>query len=296
MVYITQAMEFLKQEPLSKLISSIIIIGMFWLVKKFLARIIDKEVVNAGHRYTWQKTISYTLTIITILIVGRIWFAGFQSIATFLGLLSAGLAIALKDLIANLAGWLFIIWRKPFEVGDRIQLGDKAGDVIDLRPFQFTILEIGNWVEADQSTGRIIHIPNNLIFTQPLCNYNSEFVYIWNEIPVLITFESDWVKAKEILLTIANEKSPAITEEVEKQIRKAARRFLIIFHKITPAVYTNVKDSGVLLTIRYLVDAKERRGSSETIWEAILTEFGKNDDINLAYSTLRVMSESNKTQ
>lgn len=295
MDYMNQVVAFFQNEPLSKIISSVIIILVSWIIKLMLARLIEKRVSDARSRYSWQKTASYSITALAVVIIGRIWFAGFQSIATFLGLLTAGLAIALKDLIANLAGWIFIVWRKPFEVGHRIQIGDKAGDVIDLRPFQFSILEIGNWVAADQSTGRIIHIPNNLIFTQPICNYDSGFKYIWNEIPVLITFESDWMKAKDILLHIANEKTPPITAEVEKQIKRAARKFLIIYRKITPVVYTSVVDSGVMLTIRYLIGAKERRGSTEAIWEAILTEFAKNDNINLAYPTMRIMAEQNNS-
>src|SRR2546425_13182228 len=70
-------------------------------------------------------------TPIGLLVIGRIWFAGFQSIATFLGLVSAGVAIALKDILVNLAGWVFLMWRRPFALGDRIQIGQHAGDVID---------------------------------------------------------------------------------------------------------------------------------------------------------------------
>lgn len=111
-------------------------------------------------------------------------------------MLSAGIAIALKDPITDLAGWVFILWWKPFEVGDRIQLEDNAGDVIVIRIFQFTIIEIGNWVDADQSMGSILHIPNSKVFLEVLANYSIGFNYIWHEIGVLVTFESDWQKAK----------------------------------------------------------------------------------------------------
>ena len=67
------------------------------------------------------------------------------------------------------------------------------------RIFMFTLMEIGNWVDADQSTGRVIHIPNGKVFKEVLANYSKGFQYIWNEIPVLVTFESNWKKAKEIL-------------------------------------------------------------------------------------------------
>src|SRR5436309_2546056 len=124
------------------------------------------------------------------------------AIATFLGLFTAGLAIALKDIVANLAGWAYIVWRRPFDVGDRVQIGPHAGDVIDLHLFQFTLNEIGNWVKADQSTGRIIHIPNGKVLSEPLANYDKGFRYIWNEIPVVISFESDWKQAKRLLEAI----------------------------------------------------------------------------------------------
>jgi len=160
-----------------------------------------------------------------------------------------------------------------------------------VRPFQYTLLEIGNWVDADQSTGRIIHIPNHLVFNQPICNYDKGFKYIWNEIPVLITFESDWKKAKQILHKLANENALPVTEEVAKEIKNAIYQFMVVYHKVAPAVYTSVVESGVLLTMRYLVDVRERRTSTEAIWEGILTEFAKDNDIHLAYKTTRIMSE-----
>ena len=81
--------------------------------------------------------------------LGVIWLGNLTNLATYLGLVSVGLTIALSDPNANIAGWIFIFWQHPFDVGDRIQIGKHAGDVIDARIFQFTVLEIGNWVDAD---------------------------------------------------------------------------------------------------------------------------------------------------
>jgi small-conductance mechanosensitive channel len=208
-------------------------------------------------------------------------------LATFLGLFSAGMAIALKDPVANLAGWGFIIWRRPFELGDRIQIGEYAGDVVDIRIFQFTLLEIGNWVDSDQSTGRIIHVPNSKVFFESLANYTMEFNYIWNEIPVRITFESNWMKAKKLLLEIVNRHADNISDTIKEQVHHAARRFLIIYTKFTPIVYTSVKEYGVCLTIRYMCEPRRRRSSEEIIWEDILKSFAQEPDIEFAYPTQR---------
>ena len=219
--------------------------------------------------------------------MGRLWLEGVGSLVTYFGILSAGLAIALKELIANFVGWVFIVWRHPFEVGDRVQIGNVSGDVIDLRIFQFTLLEIGNWVDADQSTGRIIHVNNGRIFSDNLANYSKGFQHIWNEIPVLVTFESDWRKAKKILLDIANKHGETMSQAAAERLRKAARKFMIFYTTLTPTVYTSVQDCGVLLTIRYLCDPRKRRATTEEIWEDILLDFSTADDIDFAYPTQR---------
>ncbi|MCK4312735.1 MAG: mechanosensitive ion channel [Candidatus Cloacimonetes bacterium] len=278
---------FLNSPFAIQILKSIIIITILWIVKIVVVKLIQKHITDAKSRYRWRKVINSIIIVVIIILVGSIWYKGVQSIATYLGLLSAGIAIALKDVIANIAGWVYIISRSPFEVGDRIQIGHHAGDVIDLSLFEFSILEIGNWVDADQSTGRIIHIPNGKIFTLDLANYDKGFKFIWNEIRVVITFESNWQKAKKILLKIATKKSENITAPVERQIKRAARKFLIYYKNLTPIVYTYVKDHGVQLTIRHLCETRKRRGYTEAIWEDILTEFAKHKDIDFAYPTTR---------
>lgn len=270
-----------------KIFNSLVVIAILWLFHRLILRVIIYRISDTSIRYQWQKISGYIAFFIASLAVGRIWFEGVETVATFLGLLSAGLAIALKDPITNIFGWAFILWRRPFEVGDRIQIGDVSGDVIDLRIFQFTLMEIGNWVDADQSTGRILHVPNGMVFTTVVANYTKGSDYIWNEIPVLITFESRWEKAKQLLQQIIDNHVEIYSQNVEKSFQDATRRFLIKYNKLTPIVYTNVKASGVLLTIRYLCDPRQRRSSSQDIWEAILRVFAQHDDIDLAYPTQR---------
>jgi small-conductance mechanosensitive channel len=270
-----------------KLLASLVAVLVIWLLRFLLLRVVYARVSGAGARYQWRKTSAPLAFAAAALAVGRIWLEAFGSLVTFLGLLSAGLAIALKDPLGNMAGWAFIIWRKPFEVGHRIEIGGVAGDVIDIRIFQFSVLEIGNWVDADQSTGRIIHVPNARVFTEPQANYMHAFQYIWNEVPVLVTFESNWRRAKEILGSIATRFGEPESREAAEQVAQAARKYFIHYSTLTPTVYTSVKDSGVMLTIRHLCDPRKRRGVTGAIWEEILTEFGRCPDIDLAYPTQR---------
>lgn len=270
-----------------KLISSLLLILIAVLLRPLSTAIVGRRTEDPAVLYRWRKAAEYSALVIIVVGLSSIWLASAASLLTYLGLLSAGLAIALQDPITNLVGWLFIIWRRPFEVGDRIQVGERAGDVIDIRFFQFTLVEIGNWVDADQSTGRLLHVPNRKVFIESVANYSKGFPYIWHEIPVLITFESNWHKAKELLEGIVDNHPSPTKEEIEKAMQQAARRHMIVYENITPIVYTRVMDSGVRLTLRYLTPPRRRRSSEEAIWEAVLDAFAQEDDIELAYPTLR---------
>lgn len=282
-----QSITGLNIEVQDKIYVSVLIIITLWLIRYISYRIVCSKTENAQARYRWQKSLTYFTVITGMILIGRVWFAGMQSLATYLGLVSAGIAITLKDIFVSLAGWMFLIWRRPFSVGDRIQIGNYRGDVIDLRIFKFTLLEIGNWVDADQSTGRILHLPNLMVLTEPIANYSKGFQYIWNEISVLVTFESDWQKAKEILKKIGSRHGEHLSASAEKRLKQASKKYMIFYTTLTPTVYTTVKDCGVLLTIRYLIQPRSRRTSEQAIWEDILVEFAKHSDIDFAYPTQR---------
>jgi small-conductance mechanosensitive channel len=270
-----------------KILISLITIIIITILRKIIVKFFISKFDDINLRYQWRKISLYIAVFIILLFLLSTWLGFVGSVGTYLGLVSAGIAIALKDPLSNIVGWLFILVRQPFKVGDRIQIGDNAGDVIDIRIFQFSLIEIGNWVDADQSTGRVIHIPNGIVFTQPQFNYTAEFEHIWHEIPILVTFESDWKKAKKILLDVVNKHAMHISEEAERQIKSAARKYLIFYSKLTPIVYTTIKDSGVLLTMRFLCSPRNRRTTEEIILEEVLEEFGKCHDIDFAYPTTR---------
>lgn len=271
-----------------KIFYSLITLFIFILLRQLLLKAVYLRVKDIRQRYSWRSSIRYSFIILGLIIISIIWIDEIGSFAISLGLVSAGLAVALKDPILNLVGWLFILFRRPFEVGDRIQIGSYSGDVIDIRGFLFTLNEIGNWVNSDQNTGRIIHIPNGKVFTEAQVNYNQGFSHIWHEIQVKVTFESDRKKAKEILYKIVTKHAENLTSSAKKQLLEASKKFMIFYNTFSPVVYTSVSDRGVVLTMRYLCLPKKRRGTEHAIWEDVLREFSKHKDIQFAYPTQRM--------
>lgn len=270
-----------------RLIETFVIIAALsalrWAVMRFLVPRIEQHDL----RFRVRKIVTYTVVIAGLLLVGRTWSDGISQLGAFLGLVTAGLAIALNQPLTNLAGWLFILWRRPFRIGDRVQVGNHAGDVTDIRLFQFSMLEIGNWVDADQHTGRVIHMPNSVVFTTAQANYHTALRLIWNELAVMVTFESDWRAAKTLLAEIVKRHTRSVEGWDEIGHAPGGGRHAVARLDGPSGVVTSVADSGVVLTLRYLCRPDERRGTAERIWEEILTGFGERENIDFAYPTRR---------
>jgi len=258
------------------------------LIIRVINRILYSTIEENSKYYKAKKRVYYLLSTLFVIFSIFIWSDSTTSLTTYFGLVSAGVAIALKDLFANIAAWVFIIIRKPFKVSHRISINQHSGDVLDIRMFQFSLMEVSSVENGEQSTGRIVIIPNHYIFLHTLINYDKGFKYIWNEIKVLITFESNWEKAKDILTDISNRHSLHLSKEATKMVHQAKKRYMIHYKNLTPIVYTDVKDSGVQLTIRYLCEPRQRRNTINDIWQDILIAMANEDDIQFAYTTMRV--------
>jgi len=280
-----------RKKTYSKLVQTTAVIFFGYLLLFILVSVVNRRVSNLKRKHLLRKYIVYALNLLMIIYLVFIWSHNIQSITIFFSAIGAGVALALHEAILCMAGWLYLLIRRPYEVGDRIELGGVRGDVIDIRIFNTTLLEIGNWVDSDQSTGRIVDVPNSYVFRQASFNYNRGFEFIWNEIKVLVTFESDWKRAKEIMMEHGRKEAEGMEDIVKRKINKMTLQYMIFFDKLTPIVYVSIKDSGVELTLRYLTEAQHRRPSQDRITQAILDDFEKERKVNFAYPTYRIVRE-----
>jgi small-conductance mechanosensitive channel len=273
----------------SKLIRTGLVLLIGYLLIFGLVKVINRQIDDLRTRHLIRKNVIYFLNLLIIFLIIFIWLQHLGSITIFISAVGAGVALALREVILCMAGWLMILMRRPFEVGDRIEFGEVKGDVIDIQILQTTMLEIGNWVGADQSTGRIVKVPNSAVFKKPNFNYSRGFEFIWNELRVLVTFESDWKKAEEIMLRRATERAEGMEEIVKRKIKRMSRRYMIYYGKLTPIVYVKILDSGVELTLRYLTEARKRRSTENELARWILEEFARTEEVNFAYPTYRIV-------
>lgn len=275
-------------QTVANLLTVLVIIIVTLIVRTAVKRIIERSVEDVTNRHRWRRTLSSVIFLIGLTFAAAVLLQEATSFATLLGLLGAGLAVVLRDPIVNLLGWAFIVSARPFDIGDRIQIGPHKGDVIDVKFFQFVLLEVGEWVGADQSTGRLLYVPNQKLFTDPLANYHSGFSYVWHEMSFTLTFDSNWEKAMEIVRDVADRHEEKVIQGARAGIEQAQDRYPITYEHVEPGVFMEIIEHGIQLTLRLLTKPRGRRMVEHLIWTDIMRAFRELEDISLAYPTVRV--------
>jgi len=274
---------------LSNLASTFFAIAVVASIRAAILAIVRRRDSNLQRIYQWRRISAWVAIVLAVPPIAAIWVSELQSIGTVIGLTSAGIAVALRDPLVNIVGWMFIVSRRPFELGDRIEVDDRRGDVVDQRLFDFSLMEVGAWVDGDDQTGRVIRVPNGKVFTDLVTSYKGGYMNdIWNEVAIVITFESNWEAAKLIVEEISRQHGERHASELERLLRRRASEYLITGSRdLRPKVITSVVDIGVQFTIRYLCEAGSRRATAQSIYEEILRSFGRREDIDFAYPTQR---------
>lgn len=261
-----------------------------YLLAMTAQRTLTRNEGDLAARHRIRSLIHWSALGVFLATVFLIWITRSESLAgfgTFLGLLGAGVALAMQETLISMAGWFLILMHRLYDVGDRIEVNGTQGDVIHISPFYTHVLEVGGWVKGDQSTGRILSIPNSMAVRHQVYNYTRGFPFIWNEITITVTFESNWIRARETLLETAQHEAEKIQDEVHTQIRAMQSNFAIYYTRLTPIVYTTIVPHGVCLTLRHLVPARQRRKMEHEVCELALKELIAAPDIQFAYPTTR---------
>ena len=266
---------------------SLLVAVVLFVLRYVLLRVVVGRLQDAEVAFRIRRNSFYAAVAVFILSLAWVWTHQLGNVGSFIGLLSAGIAIALSDVLKNLAGWAYITVQRPLRVGDRIEVGPHSGDVMAIHVFRFSLMEIHNWVDADQATGRILHLPNGILFTEPMANYTQGFPYIWLEIPVTVTFESDWEQARDMVQAVIESYAVQPVEDALNDMERAAHQHFVRYHSFAPAVYVKAIDIGVNVTGRLLVPSRGRRGITSRIWSELLPAIDAHPDVALAYPTTR---------
>lgn len=263
------------------LLTSLVVIFIFRILKVLGKKVIQK--ITTGRReFVSNQAYQVTLNILEILVFIFLFDDYIKGLMTFISVISAAMTIALRDFILNFFCGIYIKFKKPFKVEDRIQIEDTKGDVMSISVFSFEILEVSTKEDNGQSTGIVIHYPNSIIVSKPVKNINKGFKYIWDEIVVKISLEADLENDKKEIYKIVNslDTIKSIPKKMKNLINDVNTTNRIYFNKFDPIIYTKIVDDHVELNVRFLMHPKKARYIESVIWDKIYLAY-KAKKINL---------------
>ncbi|ADV50299.1 MscS Mechanosensitive ion channel [Cellulophaga algicola DSM 14237] len=257
----------------------------------FFRKLLKKRITDLSIRYKAQKgieIIGYTLIFFLILLSFTV--KNLEDYTIIIGLFTAGITFTLQELILSIAGSFYIFFVRIYKPGDRIEINGIKGDVIDIDSIYTTLMEIGEWVSSDNYSGRIVKISNAFVFKGPIKNYSMDFPFVWDELNILITYESDLEVAKKIVQEQAELLLADYTEKSTAKWKEMVEHYYIEDSKLAPSIAINLTDNWVAVNLRYITDYKKRRATKHELLELIQREIKATQGIvNFASTTLQLL-------
>ena len=290
MDFIKVIQQWLKDPMMGKIIYVSVGIFVLSLIFRTLNKTVPRYIQDSDARYRFRKTVSLISYILMMLFAASVFSDRFRQFTVVFGVIGAGVAFALQEVIASFAGWAAISLGQFYKPGDRVLLGGIVGDVIDISILRTTLMECGDWVKADLYNGRIVRIANSFVFKEPVYNYSGDFPFVWDEISIPIKYGSDRRLVREILQKVADEVVGEYIPVATSNWQRMVHKYLIEDARIEPAVTLMPNDNWIEFTLCYVVDYKKRRGKKDELFSRILDEIEQTEDrVTVASTTVHLV-------
>lgn len=282
-----------------KLVTSVVILVLSGVLGSLVGRAAGWRFQDRYRRYYARKFSGYVFGVLGLISLGVLWrpFAG--QLGLVLGIVTAGVAFAMQEVIGALAGWFNIVGGGIYRVGDRVQVGGVRGDVIDITLLRTRLMEIGpgleggDWVGGRQYSGRLVEVSNKATFTEPVFNYSSVFEFIWEEITVPVPYGANWQAAERILREEAEHVSAS--EGAAVAIEAMLRRYPVARTEVEPRVFAKATDNYLELAARFVVPVRTARTVKDAMTRRVVERL-RAEGIEVASVTMDVTMRDTSTQ
>jgi len=274
-----------------KIAASVVAVLIVAVVVRLINRWLRRLIPDTDMRYRSRKVVSFVGYVVALLVIIAIFSQQLGTLTVAFGVAGAGIAFALQEVIASIAGWVAVSLGQFFRVGDRVRLGGIRGDVIDIGIFRTTLMECGDWVKGDLYNGRIVRIANSFVFKEPVFNYSADFPFLWDEFTVAIRHGSDHHLARELLARVLQAEVGEYAAFAKKSWEQMVRKCRIEEARVEPMITMVANENWLEFTARYVVDYRRRRLTKDQISARFLDELAASGGrVALASSTLELVS------
>lgn len=256
-------------------------IALYVLLKKMIGR----SVKNFTKKIQLHKAAKQTMGTLTIVSVLFIWVQAINVLILIALLIGMIAVFMVRGLTSNIIGYFVIKYRKYFEIGHRVEIDGIIGDVIEINSTNFKLLEVRNGLSSDANTGRIIKLPNSIIFNESIEMVGVSNAFVWHEVKYVISFDSDWQTAEQIMTEAA---TSYFEQVVLPEVKRTNRHLLNEESDLRPVFSLDTNDAGIVLIVRYLVDYQQGAAAKTTLQRAILPQFMNHPNIEFAIVEMKV--------
>jgi small-conductance mechanosensitive channel len=244
---------------------------------RVLEQTLPRRFGRADARYKVRKFVVFSGYLSILIFLAFVFEDRLGRLSFAIGVVGAGVAVALQDVLASFAGAFSIGFSKLYAVGDRVQIGDTRGDVIDIGLLRTTLMETGSWVSGDLYNGRIVRIPNSAVLKGSVFNYSQGFRFIWDEIRVLLTNTSDRQSAREMLLRVAKEAIGEYLVEAQTSWKVFSDNYRSENPPLEPTVVLVVNGGSLEFTVNYVIDYTKRTTMKDRLFMKIAEEVSSSE-------------------
>ena len=265
-----QMKEWLFDANLGRLVATILGLAVIVAVIRAAQKALSRRIEDTDTRYRVRKAIGFSGYVLAFLFLAALFSDKLGGLTVAFGVAGAGIAFALQEVIASIAGWLALTFSNFYHPGDRVQLGGIKGDVIDIGVLRTTLMEVGQWVDGDLYNGRIVRVANSFVFKEPVFNYSGDFPFLWDEIRIPIRFGSARAEARAIILQVADRVVGEYARSSADAWKGMVRKYRIEDASVAPMLTLVATDNWLQYTLRYVVDYRRRRGVQDALFNGIM--------------------------
>jgi small-conductance mechanosensitive channel len=259
------------------------IIFLVFMVARTIEKSLAKRSPSRRAHYNLVRLLRLLSVLLALFILVTFLFEKWYTAVVSLGLVSLILGFALQTPISSLIGWFYIIIRTPYRIGDRIQVGEFTGDVVEISYLDTTLWEFGgDYLTNDLPSGRLIRFPNTMVLEAEVFNYSwKKFPFIWNEVPFHVAYESDLPWVEQTVREVATrELGPEMVEHIKeyKELLKSTPVDELDIKEYPFVVFRTNANTWLEVSLTYLVSPKKAAMIRSHLIKAIISALLQQPD------------------
>ena len=262
----------------------VLIMAAAFFVNRLIEHFFSGLSLQRKQKTTLQAVLRISVRLVVVVVILMLIFGMPNNLSTVVGLMGAGLAVALQDFLLSFLGWFVLMGRDGIRVGDWVEIAPTSsvgvrGEVIEITLFRTVLLETGNWNEPGHLTGRQVALMNMYAVNGYFYNFSTAGQWLWDELQVAIPSAVNPYPQVEKIRAVVAKATEESTQQAEREWQRVSSRYGRRPFSAQPTVNVKPTDRGVIAIVRYIARADERTATRYSLNHEIVKLLHSGEEI-----------------